>query len=252
MPDGGVAGSWARIVAVLEAHAPASARHINGPADAGTLDRLRSEIAVPLPPDLAEWLSLADGAEQSTEVIPEFTPLGAEGIIAETRMRNQAHGDSTGASTTVRHPAGTEGGGLPGDHWLLIPVGRDDDGSSLVIDLRDGDLHGCLMKWWGRQFRVVSRWPGIAVMLAEIAGALEHGRPEGREPTTEEIAHCTRTGHLAVFTASGTLAWHDYGAEQAKIRDFEIMAWARSQGYPIVRGRIPHSVVQAWERREER
>jgi len=49
MPGGAVAGSWARIVATLTERAPASARWINGPADAGMLERLRREIGLPLP-----------------------------------------------------------------------------------------------------------------------------------------------------------------------------------------------------------
>jgi hypothetical protein len=90
-------------------------------------------------------------------------------------------------------------------------------------------------------------------MLAEIAGALEHGRPEGRDPAGEEIAHRTRTGHLAVFMADGTLAWQDYDREQARARQYEIAAWARSQGYPArARGRIPRSIAEAYEQHQER
>jgi hypothetical protein len=90
-------------------------------------------------------------------------------------------------------------------------------------------------------------------MLAEIAGALQHGRPEGRDPTSEEIVHRTRTGHLAVFTADGTLAWQNYDLEQAKVRHHEIMAWARREGYPLgARGCIPQSTVAEYERRHPR
>jgi hypothetical protein len=247
MPEGSVAGSWARIVAVLDERAPASAQWINGPADAGTLGRLRSEIAVPLPPDLTEWLSLADGATHMLEVIPRFTPLSAEGIIAANRQR---HAGYPGTGYGPGRAAGTETGGvLPEEYWLFIPVASG--ASTLVADLRDGERRGCLMEWY-HEVRVISLWPSIAVMLAEIASALEHGRPEDRAPTSEEIAHRTRTGHLTVFTADGRLAWHDYDGEQAKIRHHEITAWARSQGLPVgERGRIPRSVVEAWERRQE-
>jgi hypothetical protein len=106
---------------------------------------------------------------------------------------------------------------------------------------------------WGREGGLKARWPSIAVMLAEIADVLEHGRPEGRDPTSEEIAHRTRTGHLAVFSADGKLAWQNYDLEQARVRHHEIMAWARSQGYPLgARGRIPPSTVAEYERRHER
>jgi hypothetical protein len=46
------------------------------------------------------------------------------------------------------------------------------------------------------------------VSAADLEYALEHGRPEGREPTEDERAHGTRAdGSMAVFLADGDLAW---------------------------------------------
>lgn len=249
MPDGTVAGSWARIVAVLQERAPATARLVSGPADAATLGRLRSEIGLPLPPDLTEWLSLTDGATgHNAQIIPGFNAYGAEQIIAHNRIRHQVYGSATTPSGRPQQPAGTETGPLPEQTWLFIPVAGDGTGCDLVADLRDGDRRGCLMQWDYEGGPLHVRWPGVAVMLAEIAGALEHGRPEGREPTSEEITHQTRTGYLAVFAAGGTLDWHNYGGEQDRIRQREIRAWARSQGKLGERGRVAQSVVAEYER----
>jgi len=177
MSDGAVAGSWARIVATLKERTPASARWINGPADAGTLERLRSEIGLPLPPDLTEWLSLANGAAPRFDalIIPRFMPYDADRIIAANRMHHQIYAGS-GALGTPGQPAGTETDGWwPEEYRLFIPVATDGGGHRLVVDLRDGDLRGCVMEW-KQDGGLAACWPGIAVMLADIAGALEHGR----------------------------------------------------------------------------
>jgi hypothetical protein len=123
----------------------------------------------------------------------------------------------------------------------------DGSGNDLVVDLRDGDQQGCVMIWW-HEGGLHARWPGIAAMLADICDAVEHGRPEDRDPTAEELAHRTMTRHLAVFTADGGLRWED----DRSVQRHEIVAWARSQGYQVSRrGHIPASIVQAYERRQE-
>jgi hypothetical protein len=72
-------------------------------------------------------------------------------------------------------------------------------------------------------------WPGIKVMLAEIADALEHGCSEGRDPSGVEIARRTGTGHLAVFTADGTLAGLPGGSGQDPASGDKGRAWIRGQ-----------------------
>jgi hypothetical protein len=248
MSDGTVAESWARIVAVLAERAPSSARWAGGPADASSPERVRSETRLPLPADLTQWLSLADVIAQKPEamIIPDFFPYDIDGVIAAIQSRHQVYAglDSLGSPG---QPAGTEAAGSgPEEYWLFIPIAWDGAGNDLVVDLRDGDLHGCVMAWWHER-GLAARWPGTGVMLADIRDALEHGRPENRDPTAEELAHRTRTGHLAVFTADGRLEWEDDRA----VRSREIVAWARSQGYQVSgRRRIPARIVQAYEHRQ--
>lgn len=201
-----VINAWTRIVAVLAEHAPAVAAAVSGPASDEALAMLEREIGQVLPDELLAWLRLADGTEGGAHyaILPSYVPCGVDWIVREHQVRLEVYGeeDYSGAEGTS---AGDEG--WPVEFYDLIPIAGSGSGDCLVVDLRPGRNRGCVMEWFNHG-ELGAGWPSIAAMLADVADALEHGRPEGRKPTDEERAHRTRVGGLmAVFLADGDLDW---------------------------------------------
>jgi len=60
----------------------------------------------------------------------------------------------------------------------LLPIAMNSGGDSLVVDLRPGEHRGAVFFWdheeWGLEEPL---WPGVAAMLADVAEAVETGRP---------------------------------------------------------------------------
>jgi hypothetical protein len=69
-----------------------------------------------------------------------------------------------------------------------VPICRDLAGDVLVVDVRDGARHGCIMSWWAKAGYLEPDWAGTAAMLADAAL-----RPD--DPTRTEVVE------------SGSLQW---------------------------------------------
>ncbi|WP_346124267.1 hypothetical protein [Micromonospora coerulea] len=54
-----------------------------------------------------------------------------------------------------------------------IPICWDLAGDVLVVDLRDGARHGCVMSWWAEDGYCETAWGGTAAMLADTADRLD-------------------------------------------------------------------------------
>lgn len=57
-----------------------------------------------------------------------------------------------------------------------MPIADDNSGDWLFVDLRPGERHGCVGKWWGvGGFQQRPIWPGVAEMAEAIIEALDVG-----------------------------------------------------------------------------
>jgi cell wall assembly regulator SMI1 len=100
-------------------------------------------------------------------------------------------GGAVARDTGQMRPAGSSGlQFLP----TFIPIAFDGGGGFLILDLRSGPLHGCVMAFDAEMGTRDPLWGGIAEMLDDVADAVEYGTP-------------TAGGHLAVTRDDGTVDW---------------------------------------------
>jgi hypothetical protein len=161
--------------------------------------------------------SSGDGAGQTfdAEIIPQFLSYGVNAILGEHKVRADVYGASPERSFWGGDGAAGDEcrGGWQPEFASFVPIANSGTGDCLVVDLRPGPLRGCAMEWYNHG-GLAARWPSVTAMLTDIADALEHGRPEDRDPTDVECVHRTRVwGQLAVFRADGTLAWEDWESD---------------------------------------
>ncbi|WP_158562892.1 SMI1/KNR4 family protein [Marinitenerispora sediminis] len=202
--------SWRRILDWTAAHLPHALA--SGAGD----DELRAaekRLGFPLPPELRLWWSLErpDGVELAP--FHHFVDLDTALDIRDSAL--SFHGPGTGP---VREPHG--GGTPPPDEGTagtpphgysprFLPIAEDGAGDHLYVDLRDGERHGCVMRWEHDGVNdETAEWLGLAHLLDDIAGALENGRPAGLrhyrdqgEPVTED------SGYVPVLVDGAGLEW---------------------------------------------
>ncbi|MDQ1015626.1 hypothetical protein [Streptomyces afghaniensis] len=152
--------SWARVDAWLARHAPLSHAMLRPPASpAGIADAERA-LGVPFHPDLVASLRCHDGAEpdDGTVQLSFYGPLcGVADIV-----RN----------TTLLRSLGVEEAGLP----LTLGIGRRaSDG--LFLASRPGPRHGYAGRRFDEDMTSFAHWPSLRHVLADLADALEGGRP---------------------------------------------------------------------------
>lgn len=74
------------------------------------------------------------------------------------------------------------------------------------MDLRPGDLRGCVLDWGSVDGHFGAPvWNSVTQMWSDVADALETGMPPGE--FSEEDPHLTRNGYAALFTPQGTVEW---------------------------------------------
>jgi cell wall assembly regulator SMI1 len=195
--------SWQRILTWLAVHAPAIHAAFREP-NGSDLDRARHVMSTDLPSDLVSWWQAMDGVRDTpggaaTFVPPWFRPYSiAEALDSRESWLSiwpRDEVDSGLAGSECRHA------------WLpdWLPIANNGSGNDLFVDLRPGPLHGCLMEF----DRVDGAegpplWPSVAVMLADIADALETGSvidPFGGSPVR------------AVLADGGGLQWMDASSD---------------------------------------
>ncbi|WP_215547171.1 SMI1/KNR4 family protein [Amycolatopsis sp. CA-230715] len=215
-PD--VAGSWDRIRRWLATGAPGVLARIRPPAEEADLDRVAEALGVPLPEDLLAWWRLADGVADAYPhpghlLPPWFDPYPVSRALDSrsswirvwhkpapehdhARMTRELGAWLGTPEPTVEErvaefmaqPAGTPCDAMYLPVWL--PIAGDNGGADLFVDLREGPLRGCVMRFDKVGTAVLEPdWPSLAAMLADVADGLERGRTTGaREPATRTVA----------------------------------------------------------------
>lgn len=178
---------WSQIVRWLERYAPVTAAALRPPAQEPVFGELESEFAVDLPAELRALWTCCGGtdADVLADVLPPFyTPYGAEQALHAWRDHRKNW------TAQWERPACDYYAGSPGSsfHPLWIPVAGDGFADELVVDLRPGRLHGCVLEWEQETAQVLRpEWTGVAAMLADVGKSLTEGAPAGHSyPTVTE------------------------------------------------------------------
>jgi len=161
-----------------------TAAALHGPADEAGLLAVQQELGRQAwPEDLVAWLRVSDGADRisAASVIPwGFMPSPIERIRTNWRMMTSISrqvGEADELAVMEGQPAGS-----PASLFLSawVPIADDGGGDLLFVDLRPGDLHGCVGRFWEDGFHGpdygVHFWTSVAHMAQTLADALEAGR----------------------------------------------------------------------------
>lgn len=169
--------SWRRIVTWLARHVPATAAAVRPPAGAEEVHRTVDAVGRPLPADLLAWWAQTDGVAEADyrvgfQLPPVYMPLPVAGVREAFAQLSRF------ADVECCRPDGTHATAA-GQQWFgfctaTVPIGRDLSGDVLVVDLRDGAAHGCVLSWWAEEgYAAPAEWASTAAMLADTADRLE-------------------------------------------------------------------------------
>jgi cell wall assembly regulator SMI1 len=168
--------SWRRIVTWLAEYAPVTAAAIRPSAGAAEVRRTEEAVGRPLPADVLAWWELMDGIDDADyragfPIATVFMPLPVvrvrERSASLSRFADQSCCGVDGSHVT------TAGERLFGFCTATAPICWDLGGDVLVVDLRDGAHHGCVMEWTAEEGYFETAWAGTATMLADIADRLD-------------------------------------------------------------------------------
>ncbi|MEU0244024.1 hypothetical protein ABZ192_06770 [Streptomyces sp. NPDC006235] len=152
--------SWARVDDWLARHAPLSHAALRPPASQAGIEDAERALGVPFHPDLVASLRCHDGVEtdDGTVQLSSYGPLcGVADIV-----RN----------TTFLRSLGVAEAGLP----LTLGIGRRaSDGLFLVC--HPGPHYGQVGRRFDDEMGSFAHWPSLRHVLADLADALEGGRP---------------------------------------------------------------------------
>ncbi|ONI78202.1 hypothetical protein BWI15_01585 [Kribbella sp. ALI-6-A] len=191
--------SWNLITGWLEQHLPAAHQALEPPASPAAVEAVREAVGRPLPPDLLAWLNLSDGIKQATvfgNLLPPFySPLACEHMLSRYRMMRHVYADMP--AEDADKPAGSYS-----FVWLdsFVPLAASGTDVDLFVDLRDGDLHGCIDELDATEGSSGPLWPSTAVMLSQVADAFVLGKPIEqvyRSGDTDEYLPCVEDGRLS-------------------------------------------------------
>lgn len=178
---------WSEIVRWLSEHAPVTAAALRPPVPPPDLAELEAEFAVELPVELREfWLCCGGtGVDVLADVLPPFyTPYSA--LEAHQAWRDhRKHWAAQWERPACDYYAGSPGSSF---HPAWIPIAGDGFADELVVDLRPGPLHGCVLEWEQEAGQVLRpEWKGVAAMLSDVRRSLAEGAPAGHSyPTVTE------------------------------------------------------------------
>jgi cell wall assembly regulator SMI1 len=163
-----------RIFGWLRKHAPATAATVNPPASPDALDAAEREVGAAFPEDVRRWYALADGMQWTSPwkgtLIPAFFrpyPL-AQALDIRRMMLDVA------AQFPLDEPV-SEVAGDSSEIWqpLFLPIAADTGSVTLFVDLRDGELRGCVMEFDKvHAGEAPPNWDSVSAMLADVADAL--------------------------------------------------------------------------------
>ncbi|MGD3109434.1 SMI1/KNR4 family protein [Streptomyces sp. YGL11-2] len=199
-----VSTTWSRVRQLLEDRAPASARCLRPPASREQIDSAQRTMGLVFPECLVELLSLTGGVEPDPRagllLPPMYLPVSLLRATELWRRKLEISGDSPSNNES------TAGAAIQGYSKYFFPVGDDTTGDLLVVDLRPGDLHGCIVAWGNVDGHFGSPvWGSVVEMWSDVADALETGSPAGSY--RESDPHLTRNGCAALFAPTGIVEW---------------------------------------------
>lgn len=179
--------SWRRIVVWLNAHAPQTATGIRPPASAEVLRAAEAAFPRQWPQDLRDWYRLHDGASSRrlfTGVLPGYAELlSLERIVVASRDYEEIFNDLTEQDEDAFEDGSDADEASAGEtayrflrSW--VPIAEDGTACTMFVDCRDGEHHGCVTLFEREDADAGEPiWASVDAMLADLADALEHGRP---------------------------------------------------------------------------
>ncbi|MGW6281821.1 hypothetical protein [Kribbella sp. NPDC055071] len=217
MPTSPVTESWSSITEWLEEHVPSAVEHLQPPASFGAISSLRAGIGRRLPNDLLAWVSVNNGFDERGpfgNVLPTLhTPLPLEKMLPRREMRR-------GTYANQERPGEQQPAGTPSFEWLdgFLPISDTGTDLDLVVDLRDGDLSGCVGEFDAEAGGFnAPYWLSIAEMLADVAQALTHDRPA--------LVDYARRRKAASPYAKASVCW-PYVIEAADDDEYDELHWS--------------------------
>lgn len=211
--------AWARIRGWLELNAPVAAIAALPGASADDIDAVAREVGTPLPADLIDWWRQMGGLRPvmgETDLLPPlYRPISIDEALSGRRISLAIDEDIERLSPdrpVNPRDAGTEASRYPP---TFLPIAQTGTGDSLVVDLRGGPRHGCVMEWSPESgCSWTPLWASTAVMLSDVADALEN---DG-EALSEHVRETRLAGHpalpyVAAVTAEGGIAWEPVDPE---------------------------------------
>jgi cell wall assembly regulator SMI1 len=164
------------ITAWLEEHLPAACEKLQPAASWSSISAVRAGMGRRLPSDLVAWLNLSNGIKERGgfgDLIPVLhTPLPSEEMLGRRDRWRRVYVDLERPGEN--HPAGT-----PTFTWLdgFLPIGDSFTDVELFVDLRDGDLYGCVGQFDAESGFERPQWFSVTEMLADVADALTLDQP---------------------------------------------------------------------------
>ena len=179
-----VSGTWQRITDWRGHHAPDVLAALADPASQQDVDAVESLFPCPWPDDLRNFYRLHNGFRPGdwAQILPEHDLLSLDGVrtLQEEHLaltHELAHEDPDIAQFITERQPEQRDAGTPAGVYLesFVPI-AERDGYLLVCDTRTGPLRGCITEC-GRDAADDAGpvWPSLAVLLTELANALESG-----------------------------------------------------------------------------
>lgn len=160
-----------------------------------------------LPGDLVAWLEISNGfAELGTfgNLIPVLhNPIPFQGMLSSRDQLRRSYADWPKPGSDL--PAGSSS-----REWLdeFLPIADSGTDVWLFVDLRPGELFGCVGQFESEDGCASPRWSSVAAMLADVAEALTDGRPALRDFANREAERGVRvTATWSPTVQNGRLRW---------------------------------------------
>ncbi|MER6718256.1 SMI1/KNR4 family protein [Streptomyces halstedii] len=190
---------------LLEQRAPATTACLQAPATREQIAETESALNLDFPEDFVEWLRFANGlvADPVNGLLlpPFFFPVELDRLLVLWNLKLAAREESTCSVD------GLEAGSSSTEFSrYFAPIGDDATGDLLVIDLRPGNLHGCILAWGKTDGHFGAPvWLSVEEMWKDVTKALETGETMG--VFSDADPHLTVNGCAARFTIGGALVW---------------------------------------------
>ncbi|MFE2647612.1 SMI1/KNR4 family protein [Streptomyces nigra] len=199
MPDD-VRNVWGSISAILAENAPKTAACLNGPANEADLNELRECLRADIPDTLLQSLSCHDGMQlkplEARLFPPAFIPYNAARATKSYMVWQEVAEVEFGSSFDDEGIAGDEKSTFSP---LFLPIAGDTAGDEYFIDLRPGDLHACIYRWYQSSGAIREPlWGSFEMLLGDVYLALK----AASEGTTHEIS-----GYQAKFEGQ-SIRWY--------------------------------------------